>query len=616
MKIATRVENQGPAAVEAQLWTEIIGPDGKVLRAAAEPPKRVIAGRRRNDLRANGLRGPARNSGRPTRRSCTSPRRTVIVGGETADFVTTNFGIRTVEFTKDRGMLINGRHVPVNGVCNHHDLGCLGSAVHARGIQRQLEILKGMGCNAIRTSHNPPDPALLDLCDAMGFVVMDEAFDEWKAGKTPHGYGRFFDEWSERDLVSMLDRDRNHPCVVLWSIGNEIPEQGAKNGYEMSKRLVDICHREDPTRPTTSACNDPGAADRTGYAKPLDVFGINYNIDAYRQFKDKYNLIASETASALSTRDEYGLKVGKDGKVQIQRQFDHQVTSYDLVRPQLGLHRRDRSLGLAARRRGWRASSSGPASTTSASRRPIAGRREVPTSASSIWPASPRTATTSIAAVWRPEPLVHLLAPLELGGTGRQGDPRLGRHELRQRRTVPQRQVAGRKEARPRQVVARRVVRALRGGNPAGRGQEGRQGSGQRRGPHGGQAEAARAAARPREIRLPTARTFRSSRSALSMTRASFARPRAISCVSIFPVRRRSPGWTTATRSTMNSFKADKHTVFHGLGLAVVKRGPQSRQDYAAGRGRWAGSRPKPALETTAHPYGSLPRPWSRSGSR
>ena len=171
-----------------------------------------------------------------------------------------------------------------------------------------------MGCNAIRTSHNPPDPDLLNLCDAMGFVVMDEAFDEWKAGKTPLGYGRFFDEWSERDLVSMLHRDRNHPCVVLWSIGNEIPEQGANNGYEMSKRLVDICHREDPTRLTTSACNNPGGADHTGYARPLGVFGINYNIGAYRQFKDKYNLIGSETASALSTRDEYGLRSARTAR--------------------------------------------------------------------------------------------------------------------------------------------------------------------------------------------------------------------------------------------------------------------------------------------------------------
>ena len=160
----------------------------------------------------------------------------MTVAGDTADFLGTDFGIRTVEFTKDRGMLINGRRVQVKGVCDHHDLGCLGSAVNRRAIQRQLQILKGMGCNAIRTSHNPPDPALLELCDAMGFVVMDEAFDEWKHSKTPRGYGRFFDEWSERDIVSMLRRDRNHPSIVLWSIGNEIPEQDAANGYEMSKR--------------------------------------------------------------------------------------------------------------------------------------------------------------------------------------------------------------------------------------------------------------------------------------------------------------------------------------------------------------------------------------------
>jgi beta-galactosidase len=335
VKIATRVENQGVAEAEVQLWTEIITPDFKVIRVAAEPPKRVLAaGAETTFEQTVSLPQPKLWSPAAPQLYCATSH--VIVNGETADFITTNFGIRTIEFTKDRGMLINGRRVPVNGVCDHHDLGCLGSAVHRRGIQRQLEILKGMGCNAIRTSHNPPDPDLLNLCDAMGFVVMDEAFDEWKAGKTPHGYGRFFDQWSERDLVSMLHRDRNHPCIVLWSIGNEIPEQGAANGYEMSKRLVDICRREDPTRLTVSACNDPGGATRTGFAKPLGVFGINYNIGAYSQFKDKYNLIGSETASALSTRGEYGLKVGKDGKVQIQREFDHQVTSYDLAAPGWG----------------------------------------------------------------------------------------------------------------------------------------------------------------------------------------------------------------------------------------------------------------------------------------
>ncbi len=335
VKIATRVENQGAAAAEVQLWTEIIGPDGKVLRAGAEPPKRVLAaGSETTFEQTVSVSKPKLWSLDAPQLYCATSH--VIIGGETADFVTTNFGIRTVEFTKDRGMLINGGRVPVNGVCDHHDLGCLGSAVHRRGIQRQLEILKGMGCNAIRTSHNPPDPALLDLCDAMGFVVMDEAFDEWKLGKTPHGYGRFFDEWSERDLASMVDRDRNHPCIVLWSIGNEIPEQGARNAYEMSKRLVDICRREDPTRPTTSACNSPGDANRTGFAKPLGVVGINYNIGAYRQFKGKYYLIGSETSSALSTRDDYGLKVGTDGKLRVQREFDHQVTSYDVVAPGWG----------------------------------------------------------------------------------------------------------------------------------------------------------------------------------------------------------------------------------------------------------------------------------------
>ncbi|MEI8371631.1 MAG: glycoside hydrolase family 2 TIM barrel-domain containing protein [Planctomycetota bacterium] len=335
VKIATRVENQGAAAVEMLLWTEIIGPDGKVLRASVEPPKRVVAaGGETTFVQTVSVGQPKLWSpDSPHLYSATSH---VTVAGETADFVTTNFGIRSIEFTKDRGMLINGRHLPINGVCNHHDLGCIGSAVHARGIQRQLEILKGMGCNAIRTSHNPPDPALLSLCDAMGFLVMDEAFDEWKSGKTPRGYGRFFDEWSERDLVSMLHRDRNHPCIVLWSIGNEINEQGEKNAYAMSKRLCDICQREDPTRPTVSACNEPGPADHSGFAKPLGVFGINYNIGAYRQFKGKYNLVASETSSALSTRDEYGLKVDKNGKVQIQRQFDHQVTSYDLAGPEWG----------------------------------------------------------------------------------------------------------------------------------------------------------------------------------------------------------------------------------------------------------------------------------------
>ena len=254
MKIATRVENQGAAAAEVELVTEIIGPDGKVVRRQGGAKQVVAAGGETTFVQTVSVAQPKLWSPATPELYCAMSH--VIIGGETADFTTTTFGIRTVEFTKERGLLINGRQVQVNGVCDHHDLGCLGSAVHARGIQRQLEILKGMGCNAIRTSHNPPDPALLDLCDSMGFVVMDEAFDEWKRGKTRNGYGRFFDEWSERDLVSMLHRDRNHPSIVLWSIGNEIPEQGASNGGN-----VQAARRHLPPR-------GPDAADDLGLQQP------------------------------------------------------------------------------------------------------------------------------------------------------------------------------------------------------------------------------------------------------------------------------------------------------------------------------------------------------------
>ncbi|HTX19983.1 MAG TPA: glycoside hydrolase family 2 TIM barrel-domain containing protein [Bacteroidota bacterium] len=252
----------------------------------------------------------------------------VDVNGTIVDAGETSFGIRTFEFTEDRGFFLNGRHVDVNGVCLHHDLGCLGAAVSKRAIERELQIMKSMGCNAIRTSHNPPAPELLDLCDRMGFLVMDEAFDEWKRAKTMYGYGRFFDEWSERDVVDMIHRDRNHPSIILWSIGNEIPEQDSPDAYEMSKRLVDICHREDATRPVTSACNTPEAAVKSGFSKPLDVFGINYSIPFYESFKGKAKLVGSETTSAVSTRAEYNL-VPDGNEVTIKSELNNQCSSYN-----------------------------------------------------------------------------------------------------------------------------------------------------------------------------------------------------------------------------------------------------------------------------------------------
>jgi beta-galactosidase len=270
----------------------------------------------------------------------------VIDGKDTVDSVTDPLGFRTIEFTKDDGLHLNDKRVQIKGVCDHHDLGALGSAVNRRAIQRQLELLKGMGCNALRTSHNPPATELLDLADEMGFVVMDEAFDEWKHSKTKRGYGRFFDQWSESDLASMIHRDRNHPSVIMWSIGNEIYEQGVADGGKMAKRLADIAHREDPTRPVTSACNKPNDAVRTGYADALDVMGINYNIANYNRDKGRV-LVASETASALSTRGEYGLYLDGD-EVKIKVRPTQQCTSYDMDKPGWG-HTAETSLTALAK---------------------------------------------------------------------------------------------------------------------------------------------------------------------------------------------------------------------------------------------------------------------------
>ena len=174
------------------------------------------------------------------------------------DHYTTRIGIRSFEFDAGRGFLLNGKKIKINGVCDHHDLGCLGTAVNRRAIQRQLEILKAMGCNGIRTSHNPPAPELLDLCDEMGFIVMDEAFDMWKQEKTKYDYHLDWDEWHKKDLEDQILRDRNHPSVFIWSIGNEIPEQWAKDssGYRIAKELGQIVRSLDKTRPITSALNN------------------------------------------------------------------------------------------------------------------------------------------------------------------------------------------------------------------------------------------------------------------------------------------------------------------------------------------------------------------------
>ena len=255
----------------------------------------------------------------------------VVEGHRVVDRYLTPFGIRTIAFHRANGFLLNGRSLKLQGVCNHHDLGALGAAVNRRATERQLQILKEAGVNAIRTSHNPPSPELLEFCDRLGFVVMEEAFDMWRIPKVPNGYSKYFDEWSERDVRDMVRRDRNHPSIIMWSIGNEVPEQGRADGWKEARRLVNFFHEEDPTRPTTSAFNNPVDAITNKLADQVDIPGINYRPWIYETVQKEHPawiIVGSETASCVSSRGVYHLPLEK-----YEKHPSLELTSYDIIAP-------------------------------------------------------------------------------------------------------------------------------------------------------------------------------------------------------------------------------------------------------------------------------------------
>jgi beta-galactosidase len=255
----------------------------------------------------------------------------VIADEKIVDRYTTRFGIRTIVFDKDRGFLLNGQHLKLHGVCDHHDLGALGTAVNRRATERQLQILKAAGVNAIRTSHNPPSPELLEFADRMGFLVMDEAFDMWRIAKNPNDYSKYFDQWSERDVRDFVRRDRNHPSVILWSIGNEIPEQWEANGAQEARRLTSFFHQEDPTRPTTSAFNGWKEAIKNKLADEVDIPGFNYQPMHYEQIMKEHPqwiIFGSETESCVSSRGVYHLPMEK-----YEKHSSLQLSSYDIIAP-------------------------------------------------------------------------------------------------------------------------------------------------------------------------------------------------------------------------------------------------------------------------------------------
>ena len=248
----------------------------------------------------------------------------------TEEYVTV-FGLRDLEYRED-GLYIDGVKTFMKGVCLHHDAGALGAVWNTTAWERRLKMLKEMGCNAIRTSHNPPAPELLDLCDRMGFVVMDEFTDTWTVPKKPNGYATMFADWAEKDLKALIHRDRNHPSVILWSIGNETGEQGYPDLYHIPARLTEICHTEDPTRLTTFGADNPWASEQE-FRNTMDVYGFNYKPHLYAQFHEANPgkpYLGSETASTISSRGVYFFPLGNDPREKDTAEADFQVCSFDL----------------------------------------------------------------------------------------------------------------------------------------------------------------------------------------------------------------------------------------------------------------------------------------------
>ena len=231
---------------------------------------------------------------------------TVTTKDGRTDLYRTTFGLRDLEYKAD-GLYVNGERTFIKGVCLHHDAGALGAVWNETAWVRRLNMLKQMGCNAIRTSHNPPAPELLDLCDRMGFLVMDELTDTWTIAKKENGYAKLFEEWADKDLKALIRRDRNHPSVIMWSIGNETGEQGYPDKYHIAYHLTEVCHNEDPTRLTTYGSDNPWASEQD-FRNAMDIYGFNYKPHLYGKFNaanpDRL-FLGSETASTVSSRGVY-----------------------------------------------------------------------------------------------------------------------------------------------------------------------------------------------------------------------------------------------------------------------------------------------------------------------
>ena len=337
LSVSTTVDNTSAGAVSLRLDTRVLDGTGAVV-ASSSAPLSVAAGS--SEVLTQQLRIDSPRLWTLTDPALYKVVTDVVEDGKVVDSYETVTGLRSIAFDAEKGFFLNGENIKINGVCMHHDLGALGAAVNTRAVQRQLEILKDMGVNAYRASHNPPAPEVLALCDSMGILVMDEAFDMWRRRKTERDYARFFDEWYERDLTDLVVRDRNHPSIIMWSIGNEVLEQWSDaaadtlrleeanlilnfgHGKEqlaqesdsmsvnslLTRRLADIVRRLDPTRPITTGNNEPDPGNHLFKSGALDIIGFNYHDAWYDGVPENFPgkpFLGTETVSALMTRGHY-----------------------------------------------------------------------------------------------------------------------------------------------------------------------------------------------------------------------------------------------------------------------------------------------------------------------
>ena len=325
-------QNCAHVAVSSQIQPATITPDLRIMVDIMDAQGKIV-GQAESQLSVSGAAELDFNITQPKLWSPESPylyqvRTRLYDDGKLLDEITNKMGIRTISVTKEGGFQLNGITRKIKGVCLHHDLGPLGAAINKAALIRQIKLMKEMGCDAIRTSHNMPSQMQMDICDSLGMMVMAESFDMWLYPKCKNGYARFFNDWSDRDIENLILANRNHPSIIMWSIGNEIPEQGSEEGREIARHLQGLCHLFDPTRPVTQGMDRADEALKSGFAQVMDVPGFNYRVHKYEQNLKQLPqgfLLGSETASTVSSRGVYKFPV----KVTDNSQYASWAPAYD-----------------------------------------------------------------------------------------------------------------------------------------------------------------------------------------------------------------------------------------------------------------------------------------------